>query len=65
MNKIEEVEDDKSQYISLPQFKDDAGSISSILSINDLKKDDKDSKDEDFKIENVFIIEGENHFEQK
>lgn len=65
MNKIEEVEDDKSQYINLPQFKDDAGSISSILSINDLKKDDKDSKDEDFKIENVFIIEGENHFEQK
>jgi len=42
---IEEVEDDKSQIINLPLFKDDAGSISSILSANDLKKDDNNSKD--------------------
>lgn len=45
LNKIEEVEDEKSQMINLPLFKDDAGSISSILSVNGLKKDDNDSKD--------------------
>lgn len=45
--------------INLPLFRDDAGSISSILSVNGLKKDENDSKDEDFcKIDNVFIQEG-------